>query len=385
MNIVDGKKFSNGLKEVIYAALDGKIYFLDLADGLETRPPIATGFPFKGTASIDPRGYPLLYAGQGIDEINGKPVGIGYRIFNLLDQKQIYYIEGIDKYTLRYWGAFDSCPLIDKNTDTLLLCGENSLFYKIKLNTKFDINAVKISINPEMTRYRYYSLKNLRLGIENSPAAFKDRIYFQDNEGVLQCVDINNLSPVWVRDVTDDSDSSVALDLESSGALSLYTACETDHQGNGYSYIRKINAADGSLIWEVKYECRYDGATNGGVLSSPLIGKNSISNLVIYSISKTVLCEGLLIAFDKDSGKEIWRKESPHYSWSSPVDIYTDAGTGYIIFCDSGGNMYLLDGKTGRTIDKISLGGAVEGSPAVYGNMVVIGTRGMKILGVRVY
>ena len=51
--------------EVIYPVFEGKIHRLDLRTGEPTKPPIEVGWGFKGTASVDPRGYPLLYAGQG--------------------------------------------------------------------------------------------------------------------------------------------------------------------------------------------------------------------------------------------------------------------------------------------------------------------------------
>jgi hypothetical protein len=84
MNINQDKKKKPDLKEVIYATLDGNIYFLDLEDGKPTRTPIRTGVPHKGSVAVDPRGYPLLYAGQGIPQVAGKNVPIGYRIFNLI-------------------------------------------------------------------------------------------------------------------------------------------------------------------------------------------------------------------------------------------------------------------------------------------------------------
>jgi len=82
MNIYPSKKQKEELKEVIYATLDGKIYFFDLEDGEPTRDPIDIGYPIKGTVTIDPRGYPLLYTGQGIPEKNGEQGPIGYRIFS---------------------------------------------------------------------------------------------------------------------------------------------------------------------------------------------------------------------------------------------------------------------------------------------------------------
>ncbi|OPZ94642.1 MAG: outer membrane biogenesis protein BamB [Firmicutes bacterium ADurb.Bin419] len=385
MNIFAEKKNKSDLKEVIYGTLDGKIYFLDLDDGKSTRNPINIGFPLKGSVSVDPRGLPLLYSGQGIEK-NGSVTGkIGFRIFSLIDQKMLYFINGIDKSAYRAWGAFDSTPLIDKNTDTLYECGENGILYSVKLNSNFDVNAGHISIDPEVTKYRYKSPSIKKLGIENSVAIYKNFAYFVDNSGYLQCVDLNSLAPVWVRNVTDDTDSTIGIEESGKSKVSLYTACEVDHQGNGgYSYVRKINALTGQLIWENKYQCTFS-ETNGGALASPVIGKNDISDLVIFNIAKAWNKNGgKLIAFDKETGQEKWVINFNNYCWSSPVDIYTKDGKSYIIQCDSGGYMYLIEGQTGQILDKLPLEGNVEGSPAVYDDMIVVGTRGQKIWGIRV-
>ena len=43
-----------------------------------------------------------------------------------------------------------------------------------------------------------------------------------------------------------------------------------------------------------------------------------------------------------------------------------------------------LDGKTGAVLDSLDLGGGnVEASPAVWGDLAVVGTRGLKIRTVR--
>lgn len=53
MNMYDSAKSKAGLVEVIYATMDGKIYFLDLETGEKTRDPINIGVPFKGAGSLD--------------------------------------------------------------------------------------------------------------------------------------------------------------------------------------------------------------------------------------------------------------------------------------------------------------------------------------------
>ncbi|MFZ5988466.1 MAG: PQQ-binding-like beta-propeller repeat protein [Bacillota bacterium] len=385
MNLFNDKKNKNDLKEVIYATLDGKIYFLDLDDGSRTRNPINIGAPLKGSVTVDPRGYPLLYAGQGVDEVKGKRVKIGFRIFSLIDQKLLYFINGFDNSALRRWGAFDSTPLLHKESDTLLEAGENGILYSLKLNTNFDTQKGTVSINPDVTKYRYPSPVKRRLGIENSIAIYKNLAYFADNSGTLQCVDLNTLSPVWIRNVTDDTDSTIALEDLGKSDVFLYTANEVDLQGaNGYSYVRKIHALTGKLLWEKKYKCTYD-STNGGALASPVVGRNDISNLVVYNIAKSYNKNGSkLIAFDKNTGEEVWVINLDFYCWSSPTAVYTKDGKSYIIQIDSGGYMYLIEGTSGKILDKIPLEANVEASPAIYDNMIVVGTRGQKIWGIKI-
>ena len=36
------------------------------------------------------------------------------------------------------------------------------------------------------------------------------------------------------------------------------------------------------------------------------------------------------------------------YTWSSPIALYDKDGNGYVIVCDSTGNMYMIDGLTGE-------------------------------------
>jgi len=386
MNILPEKKKKSNLKEVIYATLDGKIYFLDLEDGKPTRPPIDVGSSHKGSVAVDPRGYPLLYAGQGIPEVAGKKIPIGYRIFNLINQKQLYFLDGMDPDKFRYWGAFDSGALIDAKTDTFIECGENGIIYTGKLNTSFQPEKKTISISPDLVKYRYRSPISSKIGIENSPVVYKNYIYFADNSGLFQCVDLNTLKPVWVRDVIDDTDSTTALEETDSGVY-LYTANEVDHhQKAGASYIKKLNALTGDLVWERKIPALYDSHTNGGALASPVLGKHDISDLVIYNIAKTDMKTNgsTLIALDRETGKEKWKVNMKFYSWSSPVAIYTKEGKSYLIACDSGGYMNLFEGTTGKKLDSLPLEANIEASPAVYDDMIVVGTRGSKIWGIRI-
>lgn len=372
--------------EVIQAALDGNIYFLDLETGRPTRPHVTIGFPIKGSPFVDPRGYPLLYSGMGINELaSGQTTPWKYRIFSLIDQKEIFSLPGKDPVTTRTWGAFDSTGLVHAETDTLFQCGENGILYKIKLNTQFDPDKGEISINPETVKYKYQNLYTTRLGIEVSPAIYRDLIYFADNGGMLQCVDINTLKPKWAFNVGDDTDSTPVIEETEDGVF-LYTGNEVDSQGaTGKSTVRKINAITGEQIWSRSYECFNSGKINGGVLSAPTVGTGDIEGLVIFNITRTgTEWGGKLVALDKKTGEEVWTKTLRYYGWSSPTVFQSDNGKSYMIFCDSQGNMNLMDPSNGDVLDTVSVERNVEASPAIYNDMIVVGSYARKIFGVRV-
>ncbi len=390
MNIESELKESD-LVEVIYPTLDGNIYFLNLADGKPTRKSIDIGYSTKGTATVDPRGYPILYTGQGLNQNDDKFAHHEFRIFNLIDQTEIFSIVGTTPEAFRLWGAFDPSPLLDIETDTLIQPGENGILYRIKMNTDFKRDTGELSIKPEVTKYRYGKTYDPNIGFENSPVMYKNYLYLADNGGLLQCIDINTLEPVWIANVYDDTDATIVLEETDEGVF-IYTGNEADLRCIGKpqpSYadcqLRKFNALTGELIWEKSYECIYQYGVNGGLLSTPVIGKNDISNLVIFNICKTNDWQsGKMLALDKKTGEEVWVKELANYSWSSPVDFLSDDGKTYMIFCDYAGNMHLMDPMTGDIIDTLSVGLNVEASPSIYNDMVVVGTYAKKIYGVKI-
>lgn len=384
MNLKTQFKQDKNFVEVIYASLDGKIYFLDLATGKPSRPAIDIKNPIKGSVSIDPRGYPLLYCGQGIPQTGE----IGFRIFSLIDGKELYFIKGIDEFAYRKWGAFDSSPLINRFTDAMYLNGENGLFYYVKLNTKFNLTQKSISVSPKVYKYRYQAPKKGQVGTENSIACYKNLVYFADNNGFLQCIDLITLNPVWAIDATDDTDASILIQAEHDVPY-LFIGCEVDKQGTkGSTFLRKIHGLTGEIIWESPYKCStIQGAhpVNGGLLASPILSKNPKDSMIIFSPARYKnLNGGLMVALNTRTGKEIWRLEMPNYAWSSPVEVYDSQGNLYIIQCESQGNIFLINGKSGKIISKISLGNNIEASPALFMNKMVIGIRGARFYGITI-
>jgi hypothetical protein len=404
MNLYDMAKGKDGLVEVIYPSLDGMVHFLDLETGERTRDKIDVGLPFKGAGSLDPRGYPLLYIGAG----DAAPAHHGrealvqeYFIYSLIDGKLLYsFGKNPDPYAQRAWHAYDSAALVDAGADTLILPGENGILYTLKLNTRYDAAAGAISISPgDMLKMRY-TTKRARdgmagdtywLGMEASPAMWGEYLYVSDNCGTMLCVNTTIMQVVWVQDTLDDSNSTPVLEVVNGKpyiytSTSLHWTSASVGSGSGVIPIWKLDGLTGEVLWRRDYNCNTVPNVSGGVEGSGLLGKNSLNDLVFYTIARTPgQSDGKLVALRKNTGDEAWVYPMQNYSWSSPVAIYDkDSGAGYILVCDSGGYIHLLDGQTGALLASENLGGNVEASPAIYGNMLVVGTRQQKIWGIRI-
>ncbi len=385
MNVSEKFKNKTDGVEVIYASLDGNIYFLDLETGEPTREKINVGNPIKGSLSIDPRGLPILYVGEGINE---KGV-VGFNMYSLIDGSQLFELSGSDSDAYRGWPAFDSSAIVNAETDTVVVGGENGLLYTIKLNSNYDKANNTLSIDPKISKYRY-NIGNSRgrLGIENSVATYANLAYFADNNGYIQCVDMKTMKPVWLVDGSDDMDASLTIDIEDNTPF-VYCGNEVDHQGSkGVSKLKKINGLTGEVVWEKEFECESllgKKPVNGGLMATNIIGKNELQDTVVFSLARYGgFNKGLVVSLDKKTGEILWERQLDNYMWSSPVDVYDEGGKGYIVQGDSAGNMFLLDGKTGEILDTITLNGNIEASPAVFEGKIVIATRNSSIYSIKI-
>lgn len=389
MNMTEKAKADDDLVEVIYACMDGNVYFLDLKTGEKTRDPLYLGYTFKGAGALDPRGYPIMYVGAGYNSNEGTARGF---VVNLIDCSVMYTFGDNDEFSLRgSLSFFDGSALVDEETDTLIYPGENGILYLIKLNTSYDKATGSLSINPgKIVKWRYYgtrsSTESFWIGMEDSAAVYKGYAFMADNGGNLMCLNLNTLELVWVQDTLDDSNSTPVLEIEN-GHLYLYvsTSFRLGWRSNDSATIPiwKIDAETGEIIWHTDYECYTDDGVSGGVQSTIACGKNSLSDYIYVTVSKTSdNASGVLACLKKSDGSKAW-EDSSSYAWSSPVCVYNEDGTGKVLYCNSTGDVRLLDGKTGELNDTLSISdGVIEASPAVYDNMAVVGTRDCKIWGI---
>ncbi|NLE69547.1 MAG: PQQ-binding-like beta-propeller repeat protein [Clostridiales bacterium] len=393
MNINDAKKDTKALKEVIVGALDGKIYFLDLADGQPTRDPIEVGFPLKGSVAVDTFGRPLIAVGQGISKLRNKTGDIGYHFYNLIDQKRALFINGRKtKNQLQHStnGAFDGTGLFERNSDSFVVGGENGLFYTVKLNTVFDFkNPTTLTLDPEVLylRSKIARQDNTGVSIEGSPAMYGPYAFVADKHGVLRCIDTTTMKTLWIFDTGDNTDATPALDLNADGSLSLYTGTTVFARSRkaGNAVIRRLDALTGEEIWAKEVKAKYDNLERGGVKASPIVGQQQIGHLVIFTVNLTEE-GGAIIAFNKENGQEAWRVPLPGGAISSPVAVYAQDGSARIVQASTDGKLYLMEGATGSLLSTLDLGGAIESSPAVYNDILVVGTGSKdnhKLYGIR--
>ncbi len=395
MNINEEKKAVSPLKEVIFAGQDGKVYFLDLDDGVPSREPIDVGFPLKGSVAVDPQGQPLIAFGQGISKLPGKTGAIGLYIYNLLDQKQLYFINGrrTDKqsqYSTN--GAFDGTPLFDRSSDTMVVAGENGLLYTAKLNTKFDYanqESMSLAISPEIHYLKSKgNQKDASVSMEASAAMYMGYAFLADKQGFVRCVDTNTMQTVWAVDTGDNTDATPALDFNQDGSLSLYTGNTvfTRLKGKKTATIRSLNAMTGEENWQYTLGVAFDQSERSGVKASPVVGDKSISSLVIFTVNKVEEGGGVIVALDKQTGNEVWKTPLTAGAISSPVAVYNAQGDAWIIQGDEKGRLTMMKGLTGEVVNTLQLEGDIEGSPAVYNDMLVIGTSSDKPLmyGIRI-
>ena len=392
MAMYDSAREKDDLVEVIYACMDGYVYFLDMETGEKTRDPLYLGWTFKGAGALDPRGYPILYVGAGYDSSAGTAHAF---IVNLVDMSVMYEFGAIDEFSLRgSLSYFDSSPLVDAETDTLIWPGENGILYLFHLNTAYDEATGQVSIDPDKVVKWHYegvrsSVPQYWLGMEDSCAIYKGYLFVADNGGNLMCMDLHDLQLVWVQDTLDDTNDTPVLSAED-GHLYLYISTSF-HLGWRSSTtatipIWKIDAETGEIIWQKEYECYSQEGVSGGVQSTIAVGKNGLNDKIYVTVAMTgTPSGGLCVCLDKRSGEAVWEHKA-FYAWSSPVCVYNEDGTGYVIYASCGGRLYLLDGKTGAQLTQFELSqGAIEASPAVYNDYVIIGTRASSIWGLKLH
>jgi outer membrane protein assembly factor BamB len=369
----------DGTIEVRIGAYDGRYHFLDGRTGEQLRRDLATGDLAKGSATSDPDGYPLYYAGSRDNLL---------RVV-ALDRKQPKVLWSLDAETSVPGGGlwnndWDGAPLVVG--DHLLEGGENSWFYVVRLNRGYDEDG-KVTVDPKIvvTKPGYdqellAALPDGDVSIEGSVAFHDGVAYFANSGGLVQGWDISDVLSGGSRArrvfrfwTGDDTDATVVIDEEGF----LYVASELQRfnaRAATVGQLMKLDPRDQRhpLVWSVPVPERgADGL--GGLWSTPAIYGD-----MVYAATNF----GDLLGVDRESGRVRWRIHLPGPTWSSPVPI-----DGVLIEGDCLGVLHAYDISNQRREppELWSLqvdGGCIESTPAVWEGMIYLGTRSGGFYGI---
>lgn len=363
-----GLKPDFGKTEIMVGSLCQKIYFIDYQTGKMSREPMDAGNPIKGSISLNPTLNGDLYVGMGIPA-RGQ---MGHQGFNIFTQQRFFY-QGNDNDAWRGWHAFDSSPLV---LDQFLFWpGENGIIYK------YIVGEHSLKLHSKM-KYRLKGKSSP--GMESSMSVYKNYGYIGDNHGNLLCINLNTLKPVWRYFGGDDTDSSPVIEVID-GVPFIYSGTEVDKQeGDVSARFAKLNGLTGEFIWRKIIKCKRlvageEKTLDGGYYCTPLLGKGDCDNLIFANVCTNLVPPGIFVAFDKKTGEQVYSINLYNFAWPSPTGYYTPDHKMYILNFDASGNVYLIEGKTGKIIYKQLIGCTFESSPAVIGNCAVVGSRGSSI------
>jgi WD40 repeat protein len=350
---------------VVFGAYDRAIHFLDASTGQRILPDFPTGDIIKGSVTVDPDGFPLVYSGSRdnyyrvIAVDRGKPTELWRLSANAVSPTK--------------WNDdWDGSGLVID--DYLFEGGENSQFHIVKLNRAYGPDG-KVTVRPRLVFHAPgWDAQQLRdighgnVSIENSVAVHGDVVYFANSGGLVQGWDIGGLKqgrkPVRVfRFWTgDDTDASIVVD--ETGAL--YVGSEYERGSARSERVGQMMKLDpkrpgNPIVWSIPDR----GTTPAGVWGTPALHKD----IVIFDTNG-----GDVLGVDRATGGVRWRFRLPGHVWQSPV-VVDDT----LLIGDCAGAMHAYDvadtTKPPRPLWTVPVGGCVESTPAVWRGTLYFGTR----------
>jgi outer membrane protein assembly factor BamB len=372
-NVIPGE---DGKLELRFGAYDAHYHFLRARTGRQLRPDLVTGDLAKGSATSDPDGYPLYYAGSRDDH---------FRIV-ALDRRRPTVLWSLDANTSApdpTWNNdWDGAALVVG--DYLIEGGENSWLYVIKLNRgwtrkgKVRVRPRVVLTVPSWDGRLASAAPDRHFSIENSVSFHDGVVYFANSAGLVQGWDISRVlrggrraKRVFRFWTGDDTDASVVID----GDGRLYVASELEKMNGRSAQVGQLMKLDPTrprrpLLWSVPI--REQNAGKGGSWSTPALDRE-----LVYVATNA----GGLLAVDRDSGRIRWRIRLPGPTWSSPV-VVDDV----LLQGDCVGDLHAYDvsdqSRRPPELWNLTLGGCIEATPAVWKGLIFVGTRAGAMYGI---
>jgi outer membrane protein assembly factor BamB len=368
----------DGGVQVREGAYDGMYHFLDGLTGEAVLPPLATRDLAKGSATSDPDGYPLYYAGSRdgrfrVIALDRDPPTVLWSIHGATSVRR----------PLRN-DDWDGAPLVVN--DVLFVGGENGWLYVVRLNRDYDrtdqvtvdpeIVATVPGFDPELLR----ALGDQEVSIENSVALSDGVLYFANSGGLVQGWDVSGVleggdrigERVFRFWTGDDTDATIAIDR----AGDLYVASEYQRGNDRSREVGQLMKLDPSrrdpLVWSIDAtEVGFEGA--GGSWSTPAL----YADLVIFTTAA-----GRVLAVDRTSGDVRWERRVGSPSIGSPVVV-----DGVLIQGDCRGDLWAWDvsvpDEDPVLLWRLHFNDCIESTPAVWRGWIYLGTRQGYLYGLR--
>lgn len=365
----------DGVTELIVGAFDKAIHFVNAETGEPLRSRFVTGGHVKGSESLDPDGYPLLYSGSRDHKL---------RII-ALDREEPTELWSLDAEAVDgTWHVdWDSSPLIID--DIMYQGGENSWFFAYQLNRGYDADG-RVTVDPEqllaMPGYDAEFLQQAgpNVSIESSTAAYENRVYFTNSGGRVVGLDVSNIRDGEAPVVFDywaggDIDATTVIDEE--GMLYVSVNVKPWQVGAGHRTQANIDRTreigqlikldpytDGDpLVWGV--DLASSGGEDSGTWATPALHEG-----MLYTNTHL----GRLIAVDAETGETVWEDTVGWHSWSSPAVV---DDTLVVATCAGDVRGYSLADPRAPVRDwTVSLGETcLEATPAIWDGTIYVGSR----------
>ena len=354
----------DGRTWVVFGAFDGSIHFVDGATGERILPDFQTGDIVKGSVTVDPDGYPLVYAGSRDDELRVLAIDRDVPV-------ELWSLHAYDVGPTRWNNDWDSSPLV--LDDHLFAGGENSRFHVARLHRGYDAAGL-VSVAPELVwdvagwDEELVEAVGGNVSIESSPLVLGDVLYFANSGGLVQGWDVaglrdgvepNRVFRFWAG---DDVDATLVADDEGM----LYVGVEYERgtdRSHELGQVLKLDPSrpDDPLVWAFEDRPHLDS----GVWATPAV----YGDLLLVPTD-----EGKVHALDRATGEPRWTMQLPGPTWSSPTVVDDVLVMGV---CD--GRVLGLDladpSAEPVKVWEVPTGACVEASAAVWRGTVYIGSR----------
>jgi outer membrane protein assembly factor BamB len=354
----------DGRTWVVFGAYDHNLHFVDAATGQRIIPDFPTGDIIKGSPTIDPDGFPIVYIGSRDNYLRAIA-------FDRPEPTELWKLDAEAIGPTLWNNDWDGSPLIVN--DHLLEGGENSRFHVVKLNRAYGPDGL-VTANPELVFHAagwdeelLGDIGDRTVSIEQSVTIVGDTVWFANSGGLLQGWNVSFLrtgqgAPArtfryWLG---DDADASIVADADGY----LYAGVEFERgtaRAREVGQLVKIDPRNPAspIVWSVHDE-------RSGTWSTPAV----LDDLVIWPTRA-----GTVYGLDRASGAVRWQVELAAPVMGSPVivdDVWIQG--------DCNGVLHGFDvsdpSAQPAELWAVALGGCIEATPAVWNGHIYVGTRG---------